>query len=90
MATHQLDDSLIFPPQDERYLNYYFHKMANDSGVNIRMLGPSYLYPFNNKGFPEHVANFSRPIIVHGTAIASGFVSAGASYAPGGASHASR
>ena len=54
--------------QDERYVNWYFWKQMNNSNVNIRWLGPSYLYPFRSKGFGHWVMNASRPIIIHGTA----------------------
>jgi hypothetical protein len=32
--------------QDERHFNYYFWKHQNDSDVNMRILSPSYLYPY--------------------------------------------
>jgi len=54
--------------QDERYVNWYFWKQMNNSQINIRWLGPSYLYPFRSKGFGHWVMNASRPIILHGTA----------------------
>ena len=54
--------------QDERYLNWYFWKHANDTGLNIRILDSSYVYPFNPSGFGAYLTNHSRPIIVHGSA----------------------
>lgn len=52
--------------QDERHLNYYFWKHSNDSDINIRMLSPSYLYPYNARGFTDWVSKENRAIIVHG------------------------
>ena len=54
--------------QDERYFNYYMWKHGNRSDIVMRILPPSYLFPFNPHGFGEHIVNRSRPIIVHGTA----------------------
>mmetsp|Transcript_6635 Transcript_6635/g.17074 ORF Transcript_6635/g.17074 Transcript_6635/m.17074 type:complete len:653 (-) Transcript_6635:296-2254(-) len=54
--------------QDERYVNFYFWKHTNDTDLNIRILPPSYLYPYNAHGFGDWITNHSRPIIVHGTA----------------------
>merc|ERR1712100_653590 len=46
----------------------------NDSAINIRWLGPSYLYPFRDTGFGPWILNHSRPILVHGTAKAGKMV----------------
>lgn len=54
--------------QDERYFNYYMWKHGNRSDIDMRILGPSYLFPFNPHGFGEHVTKKARPIIIHGTA----------------------
>eukprot|EP00040_Diaphanoeca_grandis_P032287 m.195372 g.195372 ORF g.195372 m.195372 type:complete len:517 (+) comp32566_c0_seq1:789-2339(+) len=54
--------------QDERYLNWYLWKHGNDSDLNIRILKPSYLYPYNDHGFGDHIRKQARPIVVHGTA----------------------
>lgn len=53
--------------QDERYVNWYLWKHGNDSEINIRILKPSYLYPYNAQGFGDHIKLSARPIIVHGT-----------------------
>ena len=42
-------------------------KHGNDSEINIRILKPSYLYPYNAQGFGDHIKLSARPIIVHGT-----------------------
>ena len=42
-------------------------KHGNDSEINIRILKPSYLYPYNAHGFGDHIKVSARPIIVHGT-----------------------
>ena len=54
--------------QDERYFNYYMWKHGNRSDIDMRILGPSYLFPYNPQGFGEHITKNSRPIIIHGTA----------------------
>lgn len=54
--------------QDERYVNFYFWKHSNDSNITIRILPPSYLYPYNPHGFGDWITEHARPIIVHGTA----------------------
>eukprot|EP00041_Stephanoeca_diplocostata_P008622 m.127470 g.127470 ORF g.127470 m.127470 type:complete len:588 (+) comp17411_c0_seq10:276-2039(+) len=52
--------------QDELFLNWYLWKHQNDSDKNIRVLSPSYLYPFSPRGFTDWVTKENRPIIVHG------------------------
>eukprot|EP00039_Didymoeca_costata_P023985 m.348979 g.348979 ORF g.348979 m.348979 type:complete len:338 (-) comp39714_c0_seq1:36-1049(-) len=54
--------------QDERYFNYYMWRQSHNPEIMIRVLPPSYLYPYNPQGFGDHISKHSHPIIVHGTA----------------------
>eukprot|EP00729_Bicosta_minor_P006078 gene6078-6034_t len=64
--------------QDERHFNYYFWKHQNDSDINMRILSPSYLYPYHPVGFSDWVTKENRPIVVHGIGKKSGKLIKGA------------